>query len=475
MMLDDSLPAIIVNVSSLADEIDINNTAEVRKYLFNHFKGREIRIKSDGMLAFFGRNGLSDSLKRKNEHRKVLSALDKIIEYSYPVGFQKVDSRHSKKRPDLRGQFIYGALISLTSKEQPEQILALAIKLDDSAADKGHLYFKDVSLIKMRPLYAGQTEKPNVNLPADRTVFTIHDVIEIVKQKFKDNPLCSEKGNFISEKLEPSRVLQPSPAKDLNHLGDRTISNFLRYDTLKNDKVKSKLHKNFKFNWKGKIMQTTPEMYQLSPLELTLSIRAAEAQNSLEYMYLVCKSGTIRPENQLDAMHLTSLLKENPELLENAKTVLEVRRESEFQKFIGKTAEPAVKQAADQPEVKKEYKSSLLVALKYAVDMAVYRAKAAIMAINNAALKNSLSALEKVQVQVSQLEQLKDKELNLQQQISGNVPKQPKTSDEDLLSPKVAASESKPSDEDLLSPKVSTAIESVPAKKESPDSAKMKI
>ena len=69
MMLDDSLPAIIVNVASLSDEIDINNTGEVREYLFNHFKGREIRIKSDGMLAFFGRNGLADSLKRKNEHR----------------------------------------------------------------------------------------------------------------------------------------------------------------------------------------------------------------------------------------------------------------------------------------------------------------------------------------------------------------------------------------------------------------------
>ena len=222
-------------------------------------------------------------------------------------------------------------------------------------------------------------------------------------------------------------------------------------------------------------MQTTPEMYQLSPLELTLAIRAAEAQNSLEYMYLVCKSGTISKENQLDAMHLTSLLKNDPELLANARTVLEVRRETEFQKFVGKTVAPAAEKSVDRQEVKKEYKSSLLVALKYAVDMAVYRCKAAIMAVNNAALKNSLSALEKVQVQVSQLEQLKDKELNLQQQISGNVPKQPKTSDEDLLSPKVAASESKPSDEDLLSPKVSTATESVPAKKESADSAKMKI
>ena len=276
-------------------------------------------------------------------------------------------------------------------------------------------------------------------------------------------------------KLEAPRVLQPSPAKELNHLGARTLSSFLRYDTPKTGKVKSDLHKNFNFNGKEEnIMQTTPEMYQLSPLELTLSIRAAEAQNSLEYMYLVCKSGTISKENQLDAMHLTSLMKNDPELLATAKTVLQVRRETEFQKFIGKTVAPAAEKSVDRQEVKKEYKSSLLVALKYAVDMAVYRCKAAIMAINNTALKNSLSALEKVQVQVSQLEQLKDKELNLQQQIAGNVPDQTKPSDEDLLSPKITAAENKPSDKDLLSQKM-TVAETIPEKKESADSVKVKI
>lgn len=266
-------------------------------------------------------------------------------------------------------------------------------------------------------------------------------------------------------KLEPSRVLQPSQTGSINGVQNaRTISSFLRYDTLETKKIKSKLHKIFNFNGKGKIMQTTPEMYQLSPLELTLSIRAAEAQNSLEYMYLVCKSGTIRPENQLDAMHLTSLLKNDPELLANAKTVLEVRREAEFQKFMGRQMKPAAEKAADQPEVKKEYKSTLLVALKYAVDMAVYRAKAAIMAINNAALKNSLSALEKVQVQVSQLEQLKDKELSLQQQISGEAAP---TQTEPAASAKT--------DDNLLSPKVTPPTESVPEKNELAGSAKMKI
>lgn len=260
-------------------------------------------------------------------------------------------------------------------------------------------------------------------------------------------------------KLEAPRVLQPSQTEATNdNQNARTLSSFLRYNTSKKAKVKSILQKNIKSPGKEtNTMQTTPEMYQLSPLELTLAIRAAEAQNSLEYMYLVCKSGTISKENQLDAIHLTSLLKNDPELLADARTVLEVRRETEFQKFVGKTVEPTAEKSVDRQEVKKEYKSSLLVALKYAVDMAVYRCKAAIMAVNNAALKNSLSALEKVQVQVSQLEQLKDKELNLQQQISGDVPQQAKSSDEDLLSPKV------------------NAAENVQGKKESTDSVKVKI
>ena len=319
----------------------------------------------------------------------------------------------------------------------------------------------------------------------DETTGKIYRV-EITKKAFPDGNHIRSVFQISPEqykkiKLEPSRVISgPSPNSYSCEYKDAwTISSFLRYDTPKKEKVKSDFQKNINPTGKGKNMQTTPEMYQLSPLELTLAIRAAEAQNSLEYMYLVCKSGTISKENQLDAMHLTAQLKNDPELLANAKTVLEVRREAEFQKFIGKSIETqTVKIRIDRqpkPEVKKEYKSSLLVALKYAVDMAVYRCKAAIMAVNNAALKNSLSALEKVQVQVSQLEQLKDKELNLQQQIAGNVPEQTKTADDDLLSPKLDASENKAADDDLLSPKMPQTAEAVPAKKESADSAKMKM
>ena len=280
----------------------------------------------------------------------------------------------------------------------------------------------------------------------------IRSVFEITPEQYK------------KIKLEAPRVLQPSQTDvESSDQNARTLSSFLRYHTPGNKKVKSELQKIANFNGKGKNMQTTPEMYQLSPLELTLCIRAAEAQNSLEYMYLVCKSNTISKENQLDAMHLTSLLKNDPELLANAKTVLEVRREAEFQKFIGKAVEPAAEKTVDRQEVKKEYKSSLLVALKYAVDMAVYRAKAALMAINNAALKKSLSALEQVQVQVSELEQLKNKEVELMQQLSGDAaPAQIKSA--------AAAADA---DNDLLSPKLNTETQSAPEKKDTANTVKM--
>ena len=74
-------------------------------------------------------------------------------------------------------------------------------------------------------------------LPADRTTFTVFDIIEIVKQKIK--------GNFIFEKLEPSRVIS-GPAQNWFPKGVqqvRTISSFLRYDTPKKEKVKSDLQK----------------------------------------------------------------------------------------------------------------------------------------------------------------------------------------------------------------------------------------
>ena len=123
--------------------VDITDTASVRNYLYEHFKGKEVEIKSDGRLVLFTSGGLKDTLKRRREHRNSFSALDAIVEKSYPVGYETVDDRHKLNRPDLQGQFIYAALLDLG---QTEKYIA-TIKLDDTVVDKRAL-FKDISIKK---------------------------------------------------------------------------------------------------------------------------------------------------------------------------------------------------------------------------------------------------------------------------------------------------------------------------------------
>ena len=97
--------------------VNLSDTKKIRKYFFDHFKGREVEIKSDGRLVLLTRQGLEDTLKRRGEHRKSFSALDSIIEESYPVGYEIVDDRHKEKRKDLKGQFVYAALLDLGQRE----------------------------------------------------------------------------------------------------------------------------------------------------------------------------------------------------------------------------------------------------------------------------------------------------------------------------------------------------------------------
>ena len=112
-----------------------------------------------------------------------MPALDKAIEESYPVGYEVVDQVHKESRKDLKGQFIYAALLDIDRK----QYIA-TIKLDDTAVDtRGH--FKDIK-IKERPLYAGQLQAV-VDLPADRNV-TVQQLIDYVKADFSESSLFSE-------------------------------------------------------------------------------------------------------------------------------------------------------------------------------------------------------------------------------------------------------------------------------------------
>ena len=167
--------------------VNLSDTKEIRKYFFDHFKGREVEIKSDGRLVLFTRQGLEDTLKRRGEHRKSFSALDSIIEESYPVGYEIVDDRHKEKRKDLKGQFVYAALLDING----EHYIA-AIKLDDTAADN-RAYFKDIS-IKKRSLYVGQTQDFSLEVvdpSADRNL-TVQQLIDFVKRDFSNSPFFSE-------------------------------------------------------------------------------------------------------------------------------------------------------------------------------------------------------------------------------------------------------------------------------------------
>ena len=164
--------------------VDMKNTAAVRQYLYEQFKGREVQIKSDGRWTFFNRQGLEDTLKRRGEHRNSFPSLDNAVEESYPVGYETVDQRHGEKRKDLKGQFIYAALLDIHG----EQYIA-TIKLDDTAADK-RAYFKDIS-IKKRSLYVGQPQTV-VDPSADRSI-TIQQLIDYVKGDFAQSEIFSEK------------------------------------------------------------------------------------------------------------------------------------------------------------------------------------------------------------------------------------------------------------------------------------------
>ena len=103
---------------------------------------------------------------------------------------------HKEKRKDLKGQFVYAALLDING----EHYIA-AIKLDDTAADN-RAYFKDIS-IKKRSLYVGQTQDYSlgfVDPSADRSL-TIQQLIDFVKQDFSISPSLSRNaGNWNNKK-----------------------------------------------------------------------------------------------------------------------------------------------------------------------------------------------------------------------------------------------------------------------------------
>ena len=177
------------------------------------------------------------------------------------------------------------------------------------------------------------------------------------------------------------------------------------------------------------------EMKQLSPMELTYVIRGAEAENTLEYFKILSDMGMIRTENQATAMYLGLSLKNNPEQIQSAKAVLEYKQEIEYreykEKISGKAQEmpaPLVEKMNEQQKQEK-LESGLLIALKCAIEAAVYRAKAAVIAINNSAMKRAVSSLEKVRDEVNQLQKLNEKSEDLRESIKSGRSIEPETAE----------------------------------------------
>ena len=165
------------------------------------------------------------------------------------------------------------------------------------------------------------------------------------------------------------------------------------------------------------------EMKQLSPMELTYVIRGAEAANTLEYFKVLSDMGMIRAENQMTAMYLGMSLKNNPEQIQSAKAVLEYKQEIEYreykEKITGKAQEMPVLPVEETNEQQKQEKleAGLLIALKCAVEAAVYRAKAALIAINNSAMQRAVASLERVQEEINQFQELNERSEDLRDSI----------------------------------------------------------
>lgn len=124
------------------------------------------------------------------------------------------------------------------------------------------------------------------------------------------------------------------------------------------------------------------EFNRLSPFELELVKRAALAQNTMEYLRLLHMQQMIRVENQSASMYLASAIKSNPELLNTANIVLELKKQNEYiaykqERQQENVAEKEIKAEKISSQEEKARQVGLLTALRCAIDIAVYKAKAA--------------------------------------------------------------------------------------------------
>ncbi|MEI3006410.1 MAG: hypothetical protein V8T87_17665 [Victivallales bacterium] len=163
------------------------------------------------------------------------------------------------------------------------------------------------------------------------------------------------------------------------------------------------------------------EFNRLSPFELELVKRAALAQNTMEYLRLLHMQQMIRVENQSTSMYLASAIKSNPELLNTANIVLELKKQNEYiaykqERQQENVAEKEIKAEKISSQEEKARQVGLLTALRCAIDIAVYKAKAASIALGNDYLRRTVKHLQKVQKMMEEAQKLDAEYTSLKQQ-----------------------------------------------------------
>lgn len=163
------------------------------------------------------------------------------------------------------------------------------------------------------------------------------------------------------------------------------------------------------------------EFNRLSPFELELVKRAALAQNTMEYLRLLHMQQMIRVENQSASMYLASAIKSNPELLNMANIVLELKKQNEYiaykqERQQENVAEKEIKAEKISSQEEKARQVGLLTALRCAIDIAVYKAKAASIALGNDYLRRTVKHLQKVQKMMEEAQKLDAEYTSLKQQ-----------------------------------------------------------
>ena len=120
-------------------------------------------------------------------------------------------------------------------------------------------------------------------------------------------------------------------------------------------------------------------------------------------------------------MYLASAIKSNPELLNTANIVLELKKQNEYiaykqERQQENVAEKEIKAEKISSQEEKARQVGLLTALRCAIDIAVYKAKAASIALGNDYLRRTVKHLQKVQKMMEEAQKLDAEYTSLKQQ-----------------------------------------------------------